>query len=155
MYYSVNPTYIFILPNDQMPQTDAWIKIEVTHRQGCLKNIPKSLLCILQKEIRIERQLTLGQSLKNTDLKLNIRVARSDLLSDGNTSDEIVVLKEGKIGLFIQDSSHAIRIINLLSSFGQYLCLTPATYQPNQPTDDQNPSHTFILLLFFVICRQR
>mgnify|MGYP007055309495 CR=1 FL=1 len=49
---------IFILMHDKVPQTDTRIKIQVAHRQGLLKDIPKSLLRVLQEKIGIEGEFT-------------------------------------------------------------------------------------------------
>ena len=87
------PAYIFIMVNDQMPQTDTRIKIKILHGQRFLKDIPKSLLRVLQEKIGIEGEFTFRKTLGDAQLEFNVGVSRRRLAADRDTADEIIVLE--------------------------------------------------------------
>ena len=82
---------IFILMHDKVPQTDTRIKIQVAHRQGLLKDIPKSLLRVLQEGI--EGEFTFRKTLGDAQLEFNVGVSRRRLVADRDTANKIIVLE--------------------------------------------------------------
>ena len=70
--HQVSFSYIFIMGDNQVSQADTGIKIKVFHRQRFLKDIPKGFLGILDKQIRIERQLTFCQPLGDAQLEFQL-----------------------------------------------------------------------------------
>ena len=86
-------TYIFIMVDDQMPQTDTGIKIKVLHGQRFLKDIPKSLLRVLQEKIGIEGEFTFRKTLGDAQLEFNVGVSRRRLVADRDTANKIIVLE--------------------------------------------------------------
>ena len=69
--------------HDKVPQTDTRIKIQVAHRQGLLKDIPKSLLRVLQEKIGIEGEFTFRKTLGDAQLEFNVGVLAVGLLPIG------------------------------------------------------------------------
>lgn len=53
----------FIMMDNQMPQSDSRVEVQVAHGQRFLENIPKGFLGVLNKKISVERQLTFRQAL--------------------------------------------------------------------------------------------
>ena len=84
---------IFILMYDKVPQTDTRIKIQVAHRQRLLKDIPKSLLRVLQEKIGIEGEFTFRKTLGDAQLEFNVGVSRRRLVADRDTANKIIVLE--------------------------------------------------------------
>ena len=87
--------------DNQVPQTDTGIKIQVFHRQRFLEDIPKGFLGILDKQIRIERQLTFCQPLGDAQLEFHIRIGSSRFVADRRTSDKIVVFEQSEVRHFV------------------------------------------------------
>ena len=78
---------------DKVPQTDTRIKIQVAHRQRLLKDIPKSLLRVLQEKIGIEREFTFRKTLGDAQLEFNVGVSRRRLVADRDTANKLIVLE--------------------------------------------------------------
>lgn len=81
------------LARSKETQTDTRIKIQVAHRQGLLKDIPKSLLRVLQEKIGIEGEFTFRKTLGDAQLEFNVGVSRRRLVADRDTANKIIVLE--------------------------------------------------------------
>lgn len=139
-------TYIFIMVDDQMPQTDTGIKIKVLHGQRFLKDIPKSLLSVLDKQVSIERQFAFCQSLGDTQLKLHVRIGSSRFMSESCPSHEVIVLEQGEIRHLVQNTADTVGVISIRhdpfpDSFSFFSCAERV-----QTITDRNRSITILFI---------
>lgn len=80
--------------DDQMPQSDPRIEVQVAHGQRFLENIPKMAFWVYWiKKISVERQLTFRQALGNTQLELHIRIGSGRFMPDRRPADEIIIFE--------------------------------------------------------------
>ena len=132
--------------NDQMPQTDTRIKIKILHGQRFLKDIPKSLLSVLDKQISIERQFAFCQSLGDTQLKLHVRIGGSRFMSESCPSHEVIVLEQGEIRHLVQNAADTVGVISIRhdpfpDSFSFFFLCREGTDHHRQKQKHHDPFH--------------
>ena len=108
--YEINLTDKTVAHKERFGQTDARIEIQVGHGHGVLEHVPETLLGIEQKQIGAQRECTLGETLRDGNLKLYISVGLGYMLADGTSEDKIIVLVKTEIRPRVKGPAYAVGI---------------------------------------------